>query len=118
MENRHSGMFKQGQSGNPSGRPKVDKTIRDLARAHTEDALNTLVEIAKNPKASDSSRVQAAAALLDRAWGRPTQYTESAATIKASIEESGKMTPSYDLEERIRLVTEMNAANKLEEALQ
>ena len=40
---RHAGMFKPGQSGNPSGRPKSDKTIRDLAKIHTEDALKNLI---------------------------------------------------------------------------
>ncbi len=74
---RHAGMFKPGQSGNPSGRPKSDKTIRDLAKIHTEDALKTLSEIVKNPKASDTARVQACNALLDRGWGKAPQYTEN-----------------------------------------
>jgi len=74
---RHAGMFKPGQSGNPSGRPKSDKTIRDLAKIHTEDALRTLAEIVKNPKASDTARVQACNALLDRGWGKAPQYTEN-----------------------------------------
>ncbi len=80
MENkitRHAGMFKPGQSGNPSGRPKSDKTIRDLAKIHTEDALKTLSEIINNPKASDTARVQACNAILDRAWGKAPQYTEN-----------------------------------------
>lgn len=73
---RHAGMFKPGQSGNLSGRPKTDKTIRDLAKIHTEDALKTLSEIVKNPKASDTARVQACNALLDRGWGKAPQYVE------------------------------------------
>jgi hypothetical protein len=80
MENkiaRHAGMFKPGQSGNPSGRPKSDKTIRDLAKIHTEDALKTLAEIVNNPNASDTARVQACNALLDRGWGKAPQYTEN-----------------------------------------
>ncbi|MDP6924454.1 MAG: DUF5681 domain-containing protein [Candidatus Scalindua sp.] len=74
---RHAGMFKPGQSGNPLGRPKSDKTIRDLARVHTKDALKTLSTIVKNPKASDTARVQACNSLLDRGWGKAPQYTEN-----------------------------------------
>jgi hypothetical protein len=72
-----SGKFIKGYSPNPLGRPKSDKTIRDLAKIHTEDALNTLSEIVKNPKASDTARVQACNALLDRGWGKATIYSEN-----------------------------------------
>lgn len=61
----------------PGGRPKEIGYLKDLARQHTEDAIQTLVSIAKNPKSSDSARVSAATALLDRAYGRPSQYVES-----------------------------------------
>mgnify|MGYP006865018723 CR=1 FL=1 len=74
---RHAGMFKPGESWNPSGRPKSDETIRGLARVHTNDALNTLSGILKHPKASDTARVQACNALLDRGWGKAPQYTEN-----------------------------------------
>ena len=73
---RHAGMFKPGESGNPLGRPKSDKTIRELARVHTKDALKTLSEIVKNPKASDTARVQACNVLLNRGWGKAPQYIE------------------------------------------
>ena len=46
-------------------------TLSDLAQAHTTDALRALVEVARD--GSDSARVAAAVALLDRGYGKPTQ---------------------------------------------
>jgi hypothetical protein len=63
--------FKKGQSGNPGGRAKVISELRDLARAHTAEAIETLVR-ALNDK-SGSVRIVAARELLDRGWGRAVQ---------------------------------------------
>ena len=51
-----AGRFLKGSPPNPLGRPKSDKTIRDLARVHTKDALKTLSEIVKDPMASRYSK--------------------------------------------------------------
>jgi hypothetical protein len=66
--------FKKGQSGNPGGRPKVVAEIKELARAHTGEAIETLVSIMTNPKAAPAARVSAANALLDRGYGKPPQH--------------------------------------------
>jgi hypothetical protein len=63
--------FKKGQSGNPGGRPKEDNDDKQLAREHSEEALQRLLTWmrSENPKAS----VAACQAVLDRAYGKPAQ---------------------------------------------
>jgi hypothetical protein len=66
--------FKKGRSGNPGGRPKVVAEVKELARAHTGEAIETLVSIMTNPKSAPAARVSAANALLDRGYGKPPQH--------------------------------------------
>jgi Family of unknown function (DUF5681) len=70
------GRWKPGQSGNPSGRPKVIQVVRDLAREHTPEAIDTLAEIMTDEKAPHAQRIAAAAEILDRGWGKPMQTVE------------------------------------------
>jgi hypothetical protein len=50
-------------------------TLEELARTHTEVALGVLVQVAQASE-SDSARVSAAMALLDRGYGKPRQAVE------------------------------------------
>jgi len=71
--------FQPGKSGNPGGRPAVVGHIKDLARKQADQAILTLAEICADIEAPHSARVAAAQALLDRGYGKPTQYIEDKA---------------------------------------
>jgi uncharacterized protein DUF5681 len=69
--------FVPGNSGNPSGRPKRTSEELDLiaaCRTKTSDALDVIQDLmvgSSNPKV----RLDAALAIIERGYGRPTQPT-------------------------------------------
>jgi hypothetical protein len=79
---RRNGGGKQPGAGRPLGSvqaatPSQRRSIAELARQFTDDALRTLVDICRNGQ-SDASRVAAATAILDRGYGKPLQAHEHA----------------------------------------
>ena len=67
-------MWKPGQSGNPSGFGAMWHRTQAIARAHSPEAVERLVELMR----CDDPRVATVAcnSILDRAWGRPREMPE------------------------------------------
>ena len=74
--NKLGNQFKKGQSGNPSGKPKIIIEVARAAREYTQEALETLHKAMTAEKAPWAARVSAACAVLDRGWGRAPQHIE------------------------------------------
>ena len=90
-------MAKRGGRRPGAGRPKgalasatIEQkgTLADLARSHTTTAINVLVAVAKSSD-SDSARVSAASAILDRGYGKPAQALEHTGPDGGAIATAG-----------------------------
>lgn len=79
------------RSGNPPGRIRGDRDVRQLmqadglsptthirhlARPYSPEALEVLVEIMRDTDAPPAARIVAANGVLDRAWGKPKETLE------------------------------------------
>ena len=86
----HGGM-REG-SGRPLGATnkatsELKLNLSELAREHTNDAVDTLLEVMKSGQ-SDSARIAAANAVLDRGYGKPamTQVDNSTGHVITAFE--------------------------------
>ncbi len=65
--------WKPGESGNPTGRPKDLKIIKDFAKKNSLNAVRVLIEIMNDVSQKAVSRIAAANGVLDRGYGKPSQ---------------------------------------------
>lgn len=73
------GGYREG-AGRPAGSankssPEQSQRLSELAKAYSEEALQTLIDVARNGR-TDAARVSAANGLLDRAYGKPAVKEE------------------------------------------
>lgn len=78
-------VFQPGQSGNPNGRPKDTAEVRELAKKYTLQAIERLADIMDNGD-KDAAKINAATALLDRGWGRPSQSIDIDDAVKDLVQ--------------------------------
>lgn len=108
QETRHEdGKFKPGVSGNPNGRPKIPQDVIDAARAHTETAIATLVSMCQTSE-DDKVRVQAAEAILNRAWGKPTERQEITGANGGPVQQESVVRPQMTVDEYLKFVRAMH----------
>jgi hypothetical protein len=101
--------WSKGVSGNPRGRPKTLSSAQDLARAATPDAIQALIETVRQ-RSSLSPRVNAAVALLDRAWGKPVQAVEHSGPEGERLFPAPADLDDAHLERMLQLARELRAA--------
>jgi hypothetical protein len=75
---------KQGSSNRATKEQK--RTLSEMAREHTDTALAALAEVAASGS-TDSARVAAAVAILDRGYGRPAPVKEPAQKPRSILDE-------------------------------
>jgi hypothetical protein len=78
-------VFQRGVAANPGGVSKMPKKLRELCKARTKEAVDTLSEIMNDASQPGPARVTAATALMDRAWGRPQASLHVETEVKTTF---------------------------------
>jgi hypothetical protein len=76
-------LWQPGQSGNPSGRRKVDPQVKKLLIEATPRAAQELIDLMTDKKVSPRIRCEAAQAILDRVYGKAVQPID--ATVEGDL---------------------------------
>lgn len=85
---KNSGQFKPGQSGNPSGRPKLPVTIKEYGK----EAPERLRKIADDPATPVKVRADIEKWFAEMTYGKPSQQVD----IDGRMETQGVQTIKFE----------------------
>lgn len=86
---RYAGLkpWKQGQSGNPGGRPRVARELQELSRGHSVEAIEKIYGLMQSD--DESVALAACKLMIERGYGKPLQDDPK-------VEEVEKRKSSFD----------------------
>lgn len=105
--------WKPGESGNPTGRPKDLKIIKDLAKSHSKEAIMTLIAIMNDTSQKAVSRIAAANSVLDRGYGKVSQEVVIKGTGnngQIQMEHMARVLETDELQEYRKMLLKANTA--------
>ena len=77
------GRFLPGNKG--GGRKPTPKEFKDLAESSSVEALETVINILRDPEAKHSDKIKAAEVILDRAYGKAKQSMDLEANVETQL---------------------------------
>ena len=111
-------MFAKGKSGNPNGRPAVDKELLKTCREMCPEVVATWYEIMRKPNAKDSDRIKAGENIYNRAYGIPLQSVNLDANVQERRVDLSGMNPEQldTLLEAVTSVMDVPPSDSAEES--
>lgn len=94
--------FQKGKSGNPKGSVRRINAATIECRKLLKEAMDVL--IGNLASEDEDTRHRAAVELLNRGFGKPTEYIELDADIDSTVEHKGEALKKFTAEELKRLV--------------
>ncbi len=79
------GWFSKGKSGNPAGRPKASYDFAAMCRERTQEALDNVLAIGRDPNQPGNVRLDAWRTILVYGHGKPIQQIQANVDIRPQI---------------------------------
>lgn len=80
--------FKPGESGNPSGRPKVPKELVAICRDISPEVVQFWVTTMRNAEEKAADRLRASENIMERAYGKAAQNINANVNDQRTIDTS------------------------------